>query len=1000
MYNKITEELIKKIPHIEGVDSDSLPLFLTRSYAQIVSLRSKMETDKIDFSKSELSENYATLERIANTLEIMLLCNTQAGDLKSMAFVAAVARKLMGMSLPSDDSNMLSTDYLPVKLSSALLFVISGNLADAQEMAYLFDYKLLDNNWKVLIFRSISLLISGKLERLAALEGVLEYNDNIDEYATNLLWMELFRGIRRIGDTFVSGSYYDYSEFDRVADLSVENIGVKDQKEIYVGSYLLSNLLTLACKELLSHALIFSPAPSHVNPKDWLKLMSSQSRQRPYLWDNHIEAISKGILNVGISSVITFPTGAGKSTLSELKILSTLRAGRRCIYLVPTHALESQVNRNLKLLIDRTEPCLMNLGAEYSLLDETNDDKNIAVMTPEHCLMLMNVSPERLYNIGLVVFDEFHLISGDEDNARAIDAMTVMASLLDSHSDADFLLISAMVKNGREISGWIESITERPCVLLDSPWKPTSQLQGCLMYDEGEITAIQKELSEFRNNNPRKKGPSTKLKRSLKAYPKCLFSLKNVWDGNDKSHYYLGEIMDRQVMLSESRWTVSPNVNDVAANLAAKYARIGMKTIVFALQPNFANSILMKLSKLIAEDKSELLLKEKSYDVQRIAMELGGWEYSFLSDCTSATLHHSKLLPEERFLSEWYFKQNGGPMVIVATPTIAQGINLPADMVLIAGSSRYDDNERKKLPIRAHEILNAAGRAGRAGFRSQGTAILIPSEIITIGGDTITHGWWTLKDAVFSNGDNCLEITDPYNCLFDGKSNEIMLNRFKGDKQTLSNRIRKTFSAYLKKNNGVDVDSIIANLINAYANKEEYSWEAEIANKTFVNQSTVDLIYTSIEDAKLIGALSFKVSDMLALLEEVTKSNPQIFSDFPILAQASGQFGLDLFFKIVTEYIGGSPLVEIEKMMGKNDKKLKEARNFVINVIPNFSFFCGVFVMVLRHKVEEVDNTVELPKDVLAFASCIKEGMSSYKMLLEKYQNKWMRVECHNKISK
>ena len=110
MYNKITEELIKKIPHIEGVDSDSLPLFLTRSYAQIVSLRSKMEADKIDFSKSELSENYATLERIANTLEIMLLCNPQAGDLKSMAFVAAVARKLMGMSLPSDDSNMLSTD--------------------------------------------------------------------------------------------------------------------------------------------------------------------------------------------------------------------------------------------------------------------------------------------------------------------------------------------------------------------------------------------------------------------------------------------------------------------------------------------------------------------------------------------------------------------------------------------------------------------------------------------------------------------------------------------------------------------------------------------------------------------------------------------------------------------------------------------------------------------------------------------------------------------------
>lgn len=1000
MYNKITEELIKRIPHIEGVDSDSLPLFLTRSYAQIVSLRTKMEADTIDFSKSELSENYATLERIANTLEIMILCNPQAGDVKSMAFVAAVARKLMGMSLPSDDSNMLSADYLPVKLSSALLFVISGNLADAQETAYLFNYKLLDDKWKELIFRSVSLLVSGKLERLRNLEGVLEYNGNIDEYATNLLWQELFRGIRRIGGILVIGSEYDYSEFNKVADLSVENIGVKDQKEIYVGSYLLSKLLTLACKELLAHALIFSQVPSHVNSEDWHRLMSSQSRQRPYLWDNHIEAISKGILNVGISSVITFPTGAGKSTLSELKILSTLRAGRRCIYLLPTHALESQVNRSLKLLIDRTEPCLMNLGAEYSLLDEANDDKNIAVMTPEHCLMLMNVSPKRLDNIGLVVFDEFHLISGDEYNARAIDAMTVMASLLDTHPDADFFLISAMVKNGKDISGWIESNTQRPCVLLDNPWKPTSQLQGCLMYDESEINSIQKELSEYHYNNPARKGPNTKLKKNLKAYPKCLFSLRNVWDGKDKSHYYLGEIMNHQVMLSESNWSVSPNVNDVAANLAAKYARIGMKTIVFALQPSYANSILVKLSKLITEDRLELMLKEKNYDVQRIAMELGGWEYSFLSDCTSAAIHHSKLLPEERLLSEWYFKQIAGPMVIVATPTIAQGINLPADIVLIAGSSRYDSNERKKLPIRAHEILNAAGRAGRAGFRSQGTAILIPSEIITIGGDTITQGWWTLKDTVFSNGDNCLEIMDPYNSLFDGQDNKIMLTRFKGGKETLSRRIRKTFSVYQKMKHGIDIDSIISNLINDYANKEENSWKAEIASKTFVIESTVDTIYASIDEVKLIDVLSFKVSDMLALIEEVTNSNPQIMSDIPILVQTQEQLGHGTFFKIIAKYIGGAPLVEIEKMIGKKDKKLQKARHFVINVIPNFSYFCGVFVMVLRHKVEDVDDTVELPKDVLAFASCIKEGVSSYQMLLKKYQNKWMRVECHNSINK
>ena len=51
--------------------------------------------------------------------------------------------------------------------------------------------------------------------------------------------------------------------------------------------------------------------------------------------------------------------------------------------------------------------------------------------------------------------------------------------------------------------------------------------------------------------------------------------------------------------------------------------------------------------------------------------------------------------------------------VVATATTLAQGINLPADVVLIVGETRYDTVKQRNVPIDAHEILNAAGRAGR-----------------------------------------------------------------------------------------------------------------------------------------------------------------------------------------------------------------------------------------------------------------------------------------------
>src|SRR3546814_17162402 len=72
------------------------------------------------------------------------------------------------------------------------------------------------------------------------------------------------------------------------------------------------------------------------------------ARQRPYLWRNHRAAIERGYLAQGVSSAISFPTGAGKSTLAELKIATALLRNAKVVFLAQTHALVGQTTRALQ----------------------------------------------------------------------------------------------------------------------------------------------------------------------------------------------------------------------------------------------------------------------------------------------------------------------------------------------------------------------------------------------------------------------------------------------------------------------------------------------------------------------------------------------------------------------------------------------------------------------------------------------------------------------------
>jgi helicase len=86
--------------------------------------------------------------------------------------------------------------------------------------------------------------------------------------------------------------------------------------------------------------------------------------------------------------------------------------------------------------------------------------------------------------------------------------------------------------------------------------------------------------------------------------------------------------------------------------------------------------------------------------------------------------HNADLGPEERRVVEEQFRRSDGSLrVIVATTTLAMGVNTPASAVVIAGLEHPGSK-----PYSIAEYKNLVGRAGRLGFVEKGTSYLLATD--------------------------------------------------------------------------------------------------------------------------------------------------------------------------------------------------------------------------------------------------------------------------------
>ncbi|XP_060905517.1 activating signal cointegrator 1 complex subunit 3 [Labrus mixtus] len=91
-------------------------------------------------------------------------------------------------------------------------------------------------------------------------------------------------------------------------------------------------------------------------------------------------------------------------------------------------------------------------------------------------------------------------------------------------------------------------------------------------------------------------------------------------------------------------------------------------------------------------------------------------------------MHHAGLHERDRKTVEELFV-NCKIQVLIATSTLAWGVNFPAHLVVVKGTEYFDGKSRRYVDYPITDVLQMMGRAGRPQFDDQGKAVILVHDI-------------------------------------------------------------------------------------------------------------------------------------------------------------------------------------------------------------------------------------------------------------------------------
>ena len=1072
MFDPVTVGLIARAPPLASLDLEELPKQFTNAYAEIVAARVRLRGLVENDSRTDvLAGLIDEMRRLAAAQEAFVVTDPARATRGAAAFVAGAAHQLCLLAEivqpdgagsedsdeysdaddgedPSAEAGHAPSNEIPrptyvdairaaPEICATLLFLIADAQPDAAEMAKRIRApKGLTSEAQLI--SAIADLATGRLDSINP-KTPPPYAQSADRsqagLAVDALLRHLHAGVRAFAAEILarpaapgaaSRACDIFREVKVLALVRLDDVfgeGGPVAVSVFPGPLHLASLLLTVAGDFAESALCRIPAPPGVEADAWWKIIRRAASKRPYLWRNHREAIDEGYLAIGVSAAVSFPTGGGKSTLAELKIAAALLSEKKVVVLAPTLALVEQTAFALGIAFKDYE-VLGDLDEETSFTD-TVELPEIIITTPERCLMLQSLQADAFADVGLIVFDECHLMHPrDADRSRrGVDAMLCILNLTRAAPNADLLMISAMMQNAKEMAEWLAELTGRGALALDLAWKPTRQARGCVTYAASRIKELERLLTRAKRTATTKGAPKT-VKDQLRAKPFAFFCLRQTWATIDRNDYALMPLLDEPVAFNtgiskRGDWYLTPNGNRVAAEIAAAAAGDHLKTLVFVQSTVAAEGSVKVFRTLLPERRIGLTVAEAAMR-KRVEEEMGGPKYCYLVlDAAGyaiggATSHHAQLLKDERDLHKSLFQRRDGLDALFATSTVAQGMNLPSDVVLIAGDSRWDDSQDKMQQLEAHELLNAAGRAGRAGESGQGFVLIVPSRVIDLDDNAgqIDQHWMSLQ-GIFAQSDQCLTIDDPLAELLDrihndvdiGDNEQYLLARLPigsvGDVDGPSRAmLGRSFAAYRKRKAGQTtwiesrIDAALARRAEQ-APSEEPKWLSQVASSAGLPVKILASLSKRIDKGKFGGDIAVCVASLFRWLEK----NPSFVLQLLRPSDVEGLFGKDYkalttsidraryalpFLRALTKkWMAGEPLCKLEIAASTPASKLgtcETARHFVNRVVPDIAFVAGLPARVLAARAAAEPGVV-IPVVIAILPGAVRRGCNSQEAL-------------------
>ncbi len=358
--------------------------------------------------------------------------------------------------------------------------------------------------------------------------------------------------------------------------------------------------------------------------------------------------------------VVSAPTASGKTVVAELCALNSIISRKqKVVYTCPLRSLASEHFSEFK----RKYSQALNIKAAISIGDL---DSASSYLQNNDIIFSTYEKLDSLIRHRADWLQQIGLLVLDEvhelDSDRGPTLEMLVTKLRFLNPRLQLLALSATIPNAEEIAGWLKA------VLVKSDFRPVLLREGVLFENEIHFASGKEKLLDYDGGNAEQ-----------------LFVL----------------------------------VNDTL-NLKQKQA------LVFVNTRRHSEAIAKKLSSLTEKklsEKEKHFLEKRSESILNV-LEAPTEQCVLLSKLVKkgVAFHNAGLLQRQREIVEQLFKSNH-LKILVATTTLAAGINLPAFRVIIPSLYRYTAWGQKRIPVR--EFKQWAGRSGRPRFDSVGEAVLI-----------------------------------------------------------------------------------------------------------------------------------------------------------------------------------------------------------------------------------------------------------------------------------